>query len=213
MIASLDGGATVDGRSAGLGNKADEALFGLLRDLADVILVGAGTARAEKYAGIRLSPRRQERRQRWGLSAAPPPIAVVSGRGLDASSLLLTDTETPPIVITTKAGAERLPAGTVPAGTRVVVAGEDRVDLRAAIAALADDGFRRIHCEGGPALLASLVEADLVDECCLTLAPLLLGSRSARMLPAALADPARWELVTARRDGGHLFLRYSRAGR
>ncbi len=205
MIASLDGGATVDGRSAGLGNAADEHLFGLLRDLADVILVGSGTVRAEKYGGIRGSAQLQERRQRWGLTAAPPPIAVVTGRGLDPAAPLFTDTDTPPIVITTQTGA-----ATVPAGTRVIVAGDDRVDLGVAIAALAAQGFRRIHCEGGPGVLASLVEADLLDECCLTLSPLLLGSRAARMLPAALADPARWQLAAARHSGDHLFTRYRR---
>ena len=206
MIASLDGGTTVEGRSAGLGNRADEALFALLRDLAEVILVGSGTVRAEKYGGVRLSAHRQERRRRWGLPAAPPPIAVVTGRGLDPAAPLFTDTETPPIVITTAGGAT-----SVPAGVRVIVAGTDRVDLRTAIGALATDGFRRIHCEGGPALLASLVEADLLAECCLTVAPLLLGSRATRMLPAALANPTRWELLAARLDGDHLFTRYGRA--
>ena len=206
MIASLDGGTTVDGRSAGLGNRADEALFALLRDLADVILVGSGTVRAEKYGGVRLSERRQERRRRWGRPVEPPPIAVVTGRGLDPRSPLFTDTETPPIVITTRDGA-----ATVPAGVRVIVAGTDSIDLHAAVTALAEEGFGRIHCEGGPSLLASLVGADLLDECCLTLAPLLLGSRATRMLPVALADPAHWELVAARLDGDHLFTRYRRA--
>ena len=95
MIASLDGGATVDGRSGGLGNAADQHLFALLRDLADVILVGSGTVRAEQYGGIRLDPERRARRTRWGRTAAPPPIAVVTGRGLDADLPLFTDTETP----------------------------------------------------------------------------------------------------------------------
>ncbi len=206
MIASLDGGSTVDGRSAGLGNPADEALFALLRDLADVILVGAGTVRAEQYGGIFLSAQRRGRRQRWGFPVAAPPIAVVTRGGLDPALPLFTDTDTPPIVVTTESGAS-----SVPAGVRVVVAGTDRIDLGVAVATLADSGLRRIHSEGGPALLASLVEADLLDECCLTLAPMLLGSRAARMLPAVLADPARWRLLAARQDGHHLFTRYRRA--
>ena len=74
---------TVHGRSGGLGNAADEHLFALLRDLADVILVGAGTVRAEHYGGIRLTAERAARRLRWGLTAEPPPIAVVTARGLD----------------------------------------------------------------------------------------------------------------------------------
>jgi len=111
MVASLDGVTTFDGRSAGLGNQADEHLFTLLRDLAEVILVGAGTVRAERYGGIRLDAHRAARRARWGLSATPPPIAVVTGRGLDPELPLFTDTETPPIVITTERAAALVPDG------------------------------------------------------------------------------------------------------
>jgi riboflavin biosynthesis pyrimidine reductase len=206
MIASLDGGATVDGRSAGLGNAADTRLFTLLRDLADVILVGSGTVRAERYGGIRLDADRRARRVRWGLSAEPPPIAVVTTRGLDPQLPLFTDTETPPIVVTTHEGARA-----VPEGARTITAGHDRVNLADAIGGLDAAGFRHIHCEGGPGLLGSLVAADLLDECCLTIAPLLLGSGAQPMLPVAIDNPARWQLVTARVDGHHLFTRYRRA--
>ncbi len=206
MIASLDGGCTVDGHSAGLGNPADEHLFAVLRDLAEVILVGSGTARAEGYGGIRFDDTRRARRQRWGLPAAPPPIAVVTGRGLDPDSPLFTDTVTPPIVITTEAAAK-----TVPAGVQVIICGHDRVNLSEAVTALGVAGFARIHCEGGPALLGDLVAADLVDECCLTISPMLIGSRSTRLLPIPLADASRWELAAARLDGNHVFTRYRRA--
>jgi riboflavin biosynthesis pyrimidine reductase len=205
MIASLDGGATVAGRSAGLGNPADEHLFGLLRDMADVILVGSGTVRAERYGGIRLDATRRARRLRWGLSAEPPPIAVVTVRGLDPNLPLFTDTETPPIVITTEQGA-----GAVPSTARTISAGHDRVNFADAIGVLGSQGFRRVHCEGGPGLLGSLVAADLLDECCLTIAPLLLGSESQPMLAVRLDDPARWRLAGARVDGDHLFTRYRR---
>jgi 5-amino-6-(5-phosphoribosylamino)uracil reductase len=78
---------------------------------------------------------------------------------------------------------------------------------------LAAAGFRHIHCEGGPALLGSLVAADLLDECCLTIAPMLLGSGAQPMLPAVIDDPAPWQLVAARVDGQHLFTRYRRLAR
>ncbi|MGS0687029.1 pyrimidine reductase family protein [Nakamurella sp. GG22] len=208
MIASLDGGATLNGRSGGLGNPADEHLFALLRDLADVILVGAGTVRAEGYGGIRLPSERAARRLRWGFGAEPPPIAVVTGRGLDPGSPLFVDTRTPPIVITTEQGAD-----TVPAGVRVIVAGTDRIDPAVAIDALAGLGLRRIHCEGGPALLAALAAGGLLDEYCLTIAPLMLGSRAAPVLPIELQDPLGWELVTAAVSGNHLFTRYRKIPR
>src|SRR6478609_8617549 len=147
MITSLDGGAALDGRSGGLGNEADQHLFAVLRDLADVILVGSGTVRAEQYAGVELDDERRARRQRWGMPAGPPPIAVVTGRGLDPTLPLFTASETRPIVVTPRAAASRVPVAAEP-----LIAGDDTVDLAVAVRALADRGFRRIHCEGGPAL-------------------------------------------------------------
>jgi len=205
MIASLDGGTTLQGRSGGLGNAADEHLFALLRDLAEVILVGAGTVRAERYGGVRLTDERTERRVRWGLPATPPPIAVVTARGLDPQSPLFTDTVTPPIVITTPAGARE-----VPAGVQVITSATDRVDLAEALFVLRQNGFHRAHCEGGPSLLAALAGQGLLDELCLTISPLLLGAGSAPMLPAPLGDPVRWSLHGVHVVGDHLFTRYRR---
>ena len=203
MVASLDGGTTVHGRSGGLGNAADEHLFALLRDMADVILVGAGTVRAEHYGGVRLTEERAARRLRWGLTAGPPPIAVVTARGLDPLSPLFTDTVTPPIVITTRAGA-----GQVPPGVQVIASNDDRVDLAAALRTLRRNGFRHVHCEGGPNLLAALVAQGLVDELCLTISPMLLGTGSAPMVPARLGEGVRWSLDGVHFVGDHLFTRY-----
>jgi riboflavin biosynthesis pyrimidine reductase len=133
---------------------------------------------------------------------------VVTARGLDPGLPLFTDTETAPIVITTRAGA-----AVVPDGARTITAGHDRVNLADAIGGLASAGFRHIHCEGGPGLLGSLVAADLLDECCLTIAPMLLGSGAQPMLPVVIDNPGRWQLVTARVDGHHLFTRYRRVAR
>jgi riboflavin biosynthesis pyrimidine reductase len=205
MITSLDGGAAIDGRSGGLGNEADRHLFAVLRDLADVVLVGSGTVRAEQYAGIRLDPRRQARRQRWGRSEQPPPIAVVTGRGLDAHLPLFTDFQTRPIVITPRAAA-----GKVPKVAESLIAGEEEIDLPAALHGLAERGYRRIHCEGGPSLLGQLIANGLLDECCLTIAPLFIGSGATRLLPTDLADPATWALTGLRIAGAHLFARYRR---
>ena len=157
----------------------------MLRDLADVILVGAGTVRAEGYGGIRFPPDRAARRLRWGFGAEPPPI-----------------------VITTEHGAR-----TVPDGVRVIVAGTDRIELAVAIDALAASGLRRIHCEGGPALLAALAAGGLLDEYCLTIAPLMLGSGAAPVLPMELSDPLAWHLLTATVSGSHLFTRYRKTAR
>ncbi len=208
MITSLDGGAAIAGRSGGLGNEADRHLFAVLRDLADVILVGSGTARAERYAGIRLDAGRQARRRRWGRPAGPPPIAVVTGRGLDPDLPLFTDFVTPPIVVTPRAAAAK-----VPATAQALITGQDEVDLSAALDGLVDRGYRRIHCEGGPSLLGRLVADGLLDECCLTIAPLLLGSAATRLLPTDLTRPVDWIPVSLRIGGHHLFARYRQAHR
>ncbi len=212
MVASIDAGVAVDGKSAPLGSPADQRLFAILRDLADVLLVGAGTIRAEGYGGIRLDEHRSARRARWGLGGAPP-VAVVSGRGLDRDLDIFTglftdvaDDQTPPIVITTTSGARRM-AG-FPA--TVIEAGKDTVDFGSMVAALTDLGFRRVHCEGGPGLLGRLIAAGLLDELCLTTSPMTLGAGPATLLgDVALAHPVRWRLETLHIEDGTVFSRYA----
>ena len=210
MVVSLDGGIGVDGRSGGLGNDADGRLFQVLRDLADVILVGSGTAKAEGYGGVELDAGRVERRVRWGLPRTPPPIAVITNRGVAADLPLFTDTVTPPIVITPRAAA-----GEAPVGADVIVAGEDRVDLVAAVAALGERGLRRVHCEGGPRILGELVAADRLDELCLTVAPTMVGAGTGSLLGGIELDrrpdwaPTGPEGGIAVADGA-VFLRYRR---
>lgn len=207
MVTSLDGAISVDGLSAGLGSDGDQRIFGVLRDLADVLLVGAGTVRAEGYGGIRLTADRLDRRQRWGLGPAPR-VAVVTGGGLAADLGIFTDSDTPPLVITTAAGARGM-AG-YPA--TVVKAGTDSVDLPLMVRRLADLGLHRVLCEGGPGLLGRLVDADLLDELCLTSSPQTVGGPATTMLgDVRLAGPVRWELLTLHQQDGNLFSRYRRA--
>ncbi len=207
MIGSLDGGSTLDGRSGGLGNEADRRLFAVLRDLADVVLVGAGTVRTEGYRGIRLDDARRARRVRWGRPAQPPPIAVVTRRGLPADLGFFTDVDTPPIVITTESGA-----AAAPAGTRVIAAPGPDVDLAAALRTLGAWGLPRVHCEGGPAILGALLAGGLVDDLCLTLAPRLLGPDATPLIDGPAPDPRPWALADAWSAGDHLFTRYRRRG-
>ncbi len=213
MVVSLDGGIGVDGRSGGLGNDADGRLFQVLRDLADVILVGSGTVRAEGYGGVEADPERMARRVRWGLPGTPPPIAVVTNRGVAADLPLFTDTVTPPIVITPQAAV-----GQAPDGADVIIAGEDEVDLPAAVAALGRRGLRRVHCEGGPRILGELVAAGRLDELCLTLAPTMVGPGNGSLL-GGVELPRQADWVPTGPEGGvavadgAVFLRYRRRSR
>lgn len=209
MIESADGAAAVDGLSGGLSGPADRAVFGVLRALADVILVGAGTVRDEKYQPARVRPALA------GLRAgrpAAPRIAVLTGRlDLDLDSALLTGTarDARTIVLTSAAAPadRRAAAG---AHAEVIVAGERRVDLAVAVAALAARGHRRILAEGGPHLLGQLAAAGLLDELCVTVSPVLAGGMAGRIIqgPPDGEGPAHLDLLHVLADGSYLFCRY-----
>ncbi|HEY9303812.1 MAG TPA: dihydrofolate reductase family protein, partial [Mycobacterium sp.] len=96
FIASLDGGATVGGTTGRLGGPGDRALFRLLRELADVILVGAGTVRVEEYSGARPSIERRHRRHARGQSEVPQLAIVTKSGRLDRDMPVFTRTEVPP---------------------------------------------------------------------------------------------------------------------
>ncbi len=213
FVSSADGAATASGRSHGLSGPADKKIFALGRDLADVVLVGAGTAIVEGYRGIKRTEVRAERRTRLGL-ADLPPVAVVTGRcTISPQTPLVADTLVPPIVLTTAAAPARCRDELTEAGADVVIAGEERVDLRRALAALAERGLLRVCCEGGPHLFGELIAEDLVDQLCLTLAPLLAGAGAPRIVAGvAPPEPQRMDLASVLTDDGFLMLRYRRAG-
>ncbi|MEU6645476.1 pyrimidine reductase family protein [Saccharomonospora sp. NPDC046836] len=211
FVCSADGAVSVDGRSEGLSHPADKRIFALGRDLADVVLVGATTVRTEKYRGVKRHELRVERRRRLGLSDVPP-IAVVSGRcTITPDDLIVTDTAVPPIVLTTEdAPATRRDALTA-AGADVIVVGERSVDLPAALGVLHTRGLRRINCEGGPHLFGTLIAEDLVDQLCLTVAPLLAGAGADRIAtgPTNMV-PQRMRLASMLHEDGFLMMRYRR---
>ncbi|GAA4796378.1 pyrimidine reductase family protein [Actinomycetospora chlora] len=215
FVASADGAVAVDGVSGGLEAPGDKEVFGLLRELADVVLVGSGTARAEGYRGARTSPDREERRRARG-QAPVPPIAVVSTHGeLDPASGLFTDTTVAPLVLTAAVGAEGAREALGGTGAEVVpVSGEDpgATDPDAIVAALAARGLTRVLCEGGPALFGALLAADRVDELCLSLAPQLVGGGPGRIVTGPSPDvPRQLGLASVVAHGDGLMLRYRRA--
>lgn len=214
FVASADGAVAVDGRSGGLHAPGDADLFGLLRELADVVLVGSGTARIEGYRGARTTPDREARRRTRG-QAPVPPIAVVSTRGgLDPTTGLFTDTSVAPLVLTAADATDDARRRLAPAGAEVVPASGDdpaSTDPDAVLAALAARGLTRVLCEGGPALFGSLLAADRVDELCLSLAPQLVGGGPERIAagpPLPVPRTLRLTSVVGHEDG--LMLRYRR---
>ncbi len=208
MVCSADGGAWLKGLSGGLSSPADKRVFATLRGLADVVIAGAATVRTEGYGPVKP-------REVWGTlrEGRPPvpPIAVVTRRlDLDVRGSLFR--EAPPyartIVITTKAAPkDRLDE--VAGKADVIIAGEQRVDLAAALDELRARGHRRLLCEGGPRLNGQLVAAGLVDELCLTVNPMLIGGGAARILNGT-ATQTRLTLGHVLEEDGFLFCKYIR---
>jgi riboflavin biosynthesis pyrimidine reductase len=200
MVATADGAIAVGGVSGPLGGPSDKVVFAALRSAADVVLVAAGTARAEGYGPARARP-----------DGSPGPrIAVVTRSGaLDPTARLFSGGA--PLVLTCEAcPADRRAA--LAEVAEVVVAGEADVDLGAALDALAARGARVVLAEGGPTLNGQLVAAGLVDEWCLSLSPLLAGGDAARAAVGPAAPPplglALDRVLLA--DDGLLLLRYLR---
>ncbi len=210
MVTSLDGAAAVGGQVGPLSNQVDQGVLHLLRSLADVVLVGAGTVRAERYGPVRLSE--PERRERQGARrSAVPPIAVVTRTGqMDLRSPFFSRAQARPIVLTTEAASpeDRTALSEV---AEVVVVGTDWVDMAAGLDALRARGLRHVLCEGGPHVLAQLVQADLLDELCLTVSPRMAGWQPVHPAAGAAPEVARQlELVHVLEDQSFLYLRYQR---
>ena len=162
FVSTLDGSAAGgDGRSGSINTEADGRVFHLQRWLADCVLVGAGTARTEGYR------------------RGPTPLFVVSGRGHLPESLVDGDGV---VVLVTCAASEREPSD------EVWVEGDAEVDLAAVVARLRDGGLPRILAEGGPSLFHDLLDAGLVDELALTLAPRLVGGDATRVVAGPPLD-------------------------
>lgn len=208
MVTSLDGAAAIGGRVGALTGRCDQELLHTLRGLADVVLVGAGTLRAEGYAPLTLPSELQPLRTDRGLPAEVP-LAILSNSGnLDPDASVFTDSARPPVLLTTAAArlhpllAER---------AEVVVCGDDCVDLRRAVAELRDRAYRHVLSEGGPTVLARLVEAGLLDELCLATSPALVGGDGPRILTGPGLAPRQWALERLLlADDGYLFARYRR---
>jgi riboflavin biosynthesis pyrimidine reductase len=183
FVASADGAATEDGLSRGLQTPGDNRIFAALRDLADVVLAGAGTVRVEGYSTITPSDRRRAIRERHGLRATLPVAVVSRSLLLDpAANLFAAAPADARTIVLTCAAAEPALRAELERVADIVVCGADTVDLPAARAALAERGLTRVLCEGGPLLFAELARLGIVDELCLSVSPMLSGPGARRIV-------------------------------
>jgi riboflavin-specific deaminase-like protein len=205
MVATVDGRASVEGRTAPISSVADRQVFHALRTRVDAVMVGAGTLRTERYGRIVRDPQRREQRVAAGLAADPLAI-VVSGR-LDLSCdlpLLASPESTVVIVTASEASIDGCAA-------RIEYLRSSPVDFPASLATLREDhGVRSILCEGGPALNASLLADGLIDELFLTTVPKLAGGAGALTIVGAgsIEEPVEARLQWLLECDGELFARY-----
>jgi riboflavin biosynthesis pyrimidine reductase len=214
FVSSADGAAQADGRSAGLQTPGDNRVFAALRDLADVVLVGSGTALAEGYRGIRLDEQRLAIRRAYGLPDALPIAVISRSLRLDpALPLFSRALPTARTIVLTCAAAPADRRAVLAGVADVVVCGEQSVDLAAARATLEERGHRRILSEGGPGTLGEMAAAGVVDELCLSLTPFLVGAGPMRIIAGpALGEPFDLALTGVLEEDGALFLRYRMPG-
>jgi riboflavin biosynthesis pyrimidine reductase len=214
FITSLDGGATADGSSGAMGGSGDRHIFNLLRELADVIVVGAGTVRIEGYSGAQLGVSQRQGRQARGQSEVPRLAIVTKSGRLDRDMGVFTRTEVPPMVLTCTAAAAETRRRLGDLCDVVDCSGSDpgKVDEAALLAGLAARGMRRVLTEGGPMLLGAFVQRDLLDELCLTMAPYLVGGLARRFAtgPGQVLTRMRCAHILTD-DAGYLYARYVRA--
>lgn len=210
MVSSIDGAATLDGHVGTLTGPADQRLLVLLRALADVLVVGAGTIRAEGYGPLTVDPELRPLREQAGQGPAPRLVVPTRSLDLDFGSAAFAEAVEPPLVVTTSlVPADRLRAAKAVA--EVIVLGEHAVDLDAMVHLLAERGAGRILCEGGPALLNGLLSADLVDELCLAVAPVVASGHESRITAGPpLPAPLPMHLAQVAERDEFLFLSYSR---
>ncbi|MGV4981401.1 pyrimidine reductase family protein [Streptomyces sp. NRAIS4] len=213
MVSTLDGAAQHEGRSQPISSAADMRIFGTLRALADVIVVGAETVRQEGYRPARARAGFAAARAAAGQGPAAAIAVVSASLELDLSLPLFTSPVVPTLILTgAGADADRV-AAAEKAGAKVVIAGEGLgVDPARAVRALAGLGHTRLLTEGGPRLLGQLVAAEVLDEMCVTLSPMLTAGDAQRIAGGpAVAVPRRFELVSLLEEAGFLFGRYRRS--
>jgi riboflavin biosynthesis pyrimidine reductase len=211
MISSLDGAIAFRGKSGVLGGPADRRVFETLRGLADVIVVGAGTIRAEGYGPARLPDEAKDRRQARGQTPVPSIAVVTRSCHLDWTSPFFTEAEVRPMVMTTS-GVDDAAYARARDAADVLLAGDDQVDLAGAFGQLEERGTDSVLVEGGPRLNAQLAAADLMDELCLTLSPRLVCGDGPRVLAGAeLASPIELRTAHLMEEDGFYFLRLVRS--
>lgn len=209
MVSSIDGATQVDGKSKPLSSDIDRECFHAMRSLCDVVLVGASTVKIEGYKPVVISSEVQAQRKQMGQLLLAPIAVVTNHADFDFSSPFFTEAKVQPIIFTNDVGEKYCSNNKELA--ELVNAGKDEVDLKFVKENLAERGFNHILCEGGPTLNASLLEAEVVDELCLTISPQIAQGDSKRIFNGVPLDPPKEFMITnIYKQGDVLLFRYKR---
>jgi riboflavin-specific deaminase-like protein len=206
MVVTADGRASLDGRTMPISSAADRELFHALREQVDAVMAGTATIAIENYGRLVRDEARLRRRAERGLEAQPLTVTASRSLELPRDTPLFTDAESRIVVLAGDTGeAEGLVVERVP--------GPDprTLDLMAGMELLRErHEVRTLLLEGGPTLLAAMLEVGLVDELFLSIAPLLAGGGpEPAILEGPLREPAALRLLSLLEDEGFLFARYA----
>jgi riboflavin biosynthesis pyrimidine reductase len=212
MVSTVDGHATLRGRSGPISSVIDRAMFHALRAPADAVMAGAGTIRTERYGRLIRSPETRALRGHRGLSPEPLAVVVTASLNIDPTVPLLAEEESRLVLLTP---SERELEGARASVSYVRCERNGQLDLAAAMQELHDRfGVRLLLCEGGPHLACELAAASLLDELFLCLSPRLgggdRGAHAALRILAGpeLEPPVELALLNALESDAQLFLRY-----
>ena len=211
MLSSIDGGATDDGKSGGLAGPGDRALFARMRQEADVIVVGASTVRVENYSGAQMSASQRQDRQRRGQAEVPPIAVITHSADFEHDAKLFTRAEVPPLILTSRKTADdaRRRFGALAEVIDASGPQSDRVDPAGVLDVLNRRGLRRVLTEGGPSLLGLFIEQNLLDELCVTIAPILVGGSARRIATGSGEAHTKMRRSHVLSDeAGYLYTRY-----
>ena len=212
MVNSVEGFISFEGKAAGLSGPADKNIYQIIRGLADIILVGAGTIRTENYKAPRtpegtLAEFRESRNQE-----KRPRIAVISGElNLDPEMGLFAENhpeDKPPLIYSKNASLEKN-GSLFSSSAEVIGFQEDELNILKIVENLSKQKAKIVVCEGGPSLNAHLLAADVIDEFCLSISPRAVGGEiSAPLLEQPVDSPTALSLDRIILEDEFLFCRY-----
>jgi len=207
MVLTLDGASTgADGLSGSISSAADQQVFAETRRLADAVLVGAGTVRAEHYQALTEKPEDAAERSALGLAKAPRLVIVSASLQMPWEDPVFAESSIRPLIITVE-NCDGVALAEAHKHADVEVLAGTRVDPAALLACLRGLGLFRIVCEGGPHLLSDLAHANAIDEADITISPLLMGGGQ-KVTGTTMFEPNRFALVHSIAEDGYLFNRY-----